>query len=92
MLFSYSMFVICLFAQNAPRVDFRRDVQPLLKQYCVDCHGPSQQMGGFRLDRRRDALKGGTTAVIGPGNSAASKLYLRLIGNDTGCRCRPPDR
>jgi ankyrin repeat protein len=89
MLFSYSIFVVCLFAQNAARVDFRRDVQPLLKQYCVDCHGPSQQMGGFRLDRRRDALKGGTTAVIGPGNSAASKLYLRLIGNEYGMQMPP---
>jgi hypothetical protein len=69
-----------LYAQNADPVDFRRDVQPLFKQYCVNCHGPNQQMGGFRLDRRRDAMKGGTIAVIGPGNSAGSKLYLRLIG------------
>lgn len=69
-----------LYAQNADPVDFRRDVQPLFKQYCVGCHGPSQQMGGFRLDRRRDAMKGGTLVVIGPGNSAGSKLYLRLIG------------
>jgi len=57
-------------AQTPAKVDFRRDVQPILKTYCVGCHGPSQQMNGLRLDRRRDAMKGGTTAVIGVGNSA----------------------
>src|SRR5439155_3407362 len=53
-------------------------------EYCISCHGPSQQMNGLRLDRRRDAMRGGTITVIGPGNSAASRLYLRLIGNRFG--------
>jgi len=66
------------------KVDFRRDVQPLLKQYCIDCHGPSQQMHGFRLDRRRDAMRGGTVVMITPGSSAASKLYQKLIGTHYG--------
>jgi hypothetical protein len=44
-------------------VDFRRDVQPLLTQYCIECHGPSQQMHGFRLDRRRAAMRGGTAIL-----------------------------
>jgi len=77
-------------AQNAERVDFQRDVQPLFKQYCLDCHGPRQQMGGFRLDRRRDAMRGGTIAVIGPGNSKGSRLYLKLKGNgDYGSQMPP---
>src|SRR6266851_2877293 len=66
------------------KVDFRRDVQPLLTQYCIECHGPSQQMHGFRLDRRRDSVRGVTTAVIAPGNSAGSRLYLKLIGTQFG--------
>jgi ankyrin repeat protein len=41
-------------------------------------------MNGFRLDRRRDALRGGTIAVIAPGNSAGSRLYQRLIGSQYG--------
>jgi len=65
-------------------VDFRRDIQPLLKQNCIECHGPSQQMHGFRLDRRRDAMRGGTVVVITPGNSASSRLYLKLLGNKYG--------
>jgi ankyrin repeat protein len=89
LIFVASQVAGALFAQSAPRVGFRRDVQPLFKQNCVACHGPSQQMGGFRLDRRRDALQGGTIPVIGPGNSAASRLYLRLIGNDYGLQMPP---
>src|SRR6185436_6995343 len=53
-------------------------------QFCIECHGPSQQQHGFRLDRRRDAMRGGTTTVITPGNSAGSRLYLKLIGNKFG--------
>jgi len=76
-------------AQTPARVDFVRDVQPILRQSCYGCHGPSQQMNGLRLDRRRDALRGGTIAVIGPGNSAGSRLYLRLVGNEFGQQMPP---
>jgi ankyrin repeat protein len=71
------------------RVDFRRDVQPLLKQYCIECHGPSQQMHGFRLDRRRDAMRGGTVIVITPGNSAGSRLFQKLNGSEYGPQMPP---
>src|SRR5436305_7549722 len=67
-------------AQTPSRVDFQRDVQPILRQHCYSCHGPTTHENGFRLDRRADALRGGTIAVIGPGNSEASRLYLRLTG------------
>jgi ankyrin repeat protein/mono/diheme cytochrome c family protein len=76
-------------APPSSRVDFVRDVQPLLRQHCYGCHGPAQQMNGFRLDRRRDALRGGTIAVIGPANSDGSRLYQRLIGNQYGQQMPP---
>src|SRR5499427_10335156 len=74
--------VVTLGAQQGPaKVDFGRDVQPLLREHCYECHGPSQQMRGLRLDRRRDALPnrvGANNARIVPGNSAGSLLYRRL--------------
>jgi ankyrin repeat protein len=78
-----------LFAQEPAKVDFRRDVQPLLKANCIGCHGPTQQMNNFRLDRRRDAMRGGTIAMIAPGNSAGSRLYRRLIGSEHGLQMPP---
>jgi ankyrin repeat protein len=78
---------------NAPRtassIDFARDVQPIFRQRCYGCHGPSLHRNGLRLDRRRDAMRGGTASVIGPGNSEGSRLYLRLVGNEAGTRMPP---
>jgi len=76
-------------AQVPARIDFARDVQPIFKTYCIGCHGPSQQMNGLRLDRRRDAMRGGTRPVIGPENAAGSRLYLRLIGSQYGLQMPP---
>jgi ankyrin repeat protein/mono/diheme cytochrome c family protein len=70
--------------QAQDRVDFQRDVQPILDEHCYGCHGPEKQMNGYRLDRRRDALVGGTITVIAPGSADASRLYLRLIGTRFG--------
>src|SRR3984893_12435784 len=78
-----------LAAQTPGKIDFRRDIQPLFQEHCVGCHGPSQQMGGMRLDRRSSAMatRGGTT--IGPGNAAGSRLYLKLVGTKYGTRMPP---
>src|SRR5579862_80406 len=73
-----------LSAQTDTKVDFRRDVLPLIRQNCIACHGPNLQMNNFRLDRRSTAMRGGTRTVIIPGSSASSRLYLRLIGNQFG--------
>ena len=76
-------------AQAAQTIDFVRDVQPIFRQNCYGCHGPSQQMNGFRLDRRRDAMRGGTISMIGPGNSEGSRLYLRLLSSQFGQQMPP---
>lgn len=78
------------FAQDAAKVDFARDVLPLFKAHCLECHGPKQQKNGFRLDRRDDAMRGGTSPMLAPGNSQASKMYLKLVGDEEGPRM-PPD-
>lgn len=78
-----------LSAQAADKVDFKRDIRPIFEQNCYGCHGPTQQMGGMRLDRRSSAMlnRGGT--VIGAGNTEGSRLYLKLIGSKAGQRMPP---
>jgi ankyrin repeat protein len=78
-----------LFSQSEAKVDFSRDLQPLLKQRCVACHGPSQQMSGYRLDRRSAALGGVLRPNIIPGSSESSRLYRRLIGSQFGPQMPP---
>src|SRR5262245_7631234 len=74
-----------LFAQ----VDFQRDVQPIFREHCVSCHGPDRQMSGLRLDRRADAMRGGSQSDIGPGTADGSRLYHRLIDTVFGPRMPP---
>jgi ankyrin repeat protein len=81
-----------LFTQTS-KVEFSRDVQPILRERCYSCHGSSQQMQGLRLDLRRVAMPnrvGANRASIVPGNSAASPVYLKLIGKQAGLQM-PPD-
>src|SRR6266851_9301475 len=81
-----------LIAQVPLKVEFARDIQPVLRDHCVECHGPSQQMRGLRLDRRRDALPnrvGANGARIIPGDSARSVLFRRLTGTQSGPQMPP---
>ena len=62
-------------------VDFASEVRPLFEERCYGCHGAGQQMGGLRLDREEDALRGGNSGVvIVPGDSAKSKLVRAIAG------------
>jgi len=66
-------------ALAAPPVDFKTQIEPLLKERCHGCHAGSKQLGGLRLDNRESALAGGYSGVvIKPGNSAASKLIALI--------------
>jgi ankyrin repeat protein/mono/diheme cytochrome c family protein len=72
------------------KVDYDKDVKPILSQHCYACHGPSAQQAGLRLDQRQTALRGGDYGpVILPGDSAASKLIRRLVNGDGGMQMPP---
>jgi ankyrin repeat protein len=75
-------------AQPPAKVDFARDVLPLLRQNCISCHGPAQQTNGLRLDRKSSVMKFGLRRVV-PGNSENSFLYRRLIGTEYGMQMPP---
>jgi len=70
------LFAVSGFA--AGRVDFARDIQPILEKRCFGCHGPQQQMKGVRLDRREEALK--VSAKIVPLVSGKGPIVMPPIG------------
>ncbi|NQV25039.1 MAG: DUF1553 domain-containing protein [Rhodopirellula sp.] len=65
------------------KIDFVRDVQPLMKQHCFKCHSGDKREGGFRLDRRTAAVAGGDAGIaIVKGDSTKSPLIARVSGAD----------
>lgn len=63
-------------------IEFAREVQPIFQKHCFECHGPTKQKGGLRLDDRAAAMLGGDTHApdILPGNSAGSPLIRMVAG------------
>ena len=50
------------------KVDFNKDVEPILAKHCYSCHGPQKQKSDLRLDRKAAAIKGGAEGpAIVPG-------------------------
>ncbi|HTI49910.1 MAG TPA: DUF1549 domain-containing protein, partial [Planctomycetaceae bacterium] len=75
------------------KVDFNRDVRPILSKACYNCHGPdaAHRKAGLRLDDREAALKEletGSKAIV-PGKSSDSELYLRITSTDESARMPP---
>lgn len=80
-------------AEPQGKVDFNRDIRPLISKSCFNCHGPDEghRKAGLRLDRRDDALielETGSRAIV-PGKPAESELYLRITSTDDGDRMPP---
>src|SRR4051794_28775572 len=68
-------------------VDFERDVQPILKSACYECHGPAKQKSKLRLDSRPLALTGGRLGKdIVAGDSVHSPLFARISDPDAAHR------
>ena len=80
---------------TAGRVQFNRDIRPILSDHCFSCHGPDVQKmkGGLRLDLREAALrpaKSGKKAIL-PRDAAGSELVHRLLTDDADELMPPPE-
>ena len=58
-------------------VDFKNDIQPLLKNKCSRCHSGHEAKGEFSINTRTTLLK-----ATKPGNSSASLLYQLITSKD----------
>ncbi|HSQ57333.1 MAG TPA: PSD1 and planctomycete cytochrome C domain-containing protein, partial [Gemmata sp.] len=74
-------------ATAAEKVDFGRDIRPILSDRCFKCHGPAMQKAKLRLDDRDIAIDKG---AIAPGKSAGSELLKRVVLPDSDEHRMPP--
>ncbi len=73
-------------ASKPPKIQYTRDIQPLLSTHCFACHGPDEKhrKAGLRLDLAETALRelrSGNKAIV-PGNVKASELVTRILSKD----------
>ncbi|HUG93854.1 MAG TPA: DUF1549 domain-containing protein, partial [Planctomycetaceae bacterium] len=69
------------------RVDYERQVKPILREKCFACHGAIREEGSLRLDTAALARKGGDSgSAIEPGRAAASLLIERVTADDESVR------
>ncbi|MFM8359132.1 MAG: DUF1553 domain-containing protein [Verrucomicrobiota bacterium] len=95
-----ALVTIGLFAVAVPllgaagRVDFNRDVRPILAENCFNCHGFDEKTrkAGLRLDVKEDALKGGQSGqpALVAGQPSASHLVARIRTTDPDDVMPPP--
>ncbi len=66
--------------RSAEKIDFARDVKPILESTCLSCHGQEKPKGSLQLTTRAKAEQGGEngTALV-PGNPAKSPIYTSTI-------------
>ncbi|MEY4201859.1 MAG: hypothetical protein RLZZ265_3599, partial [Verrucomicrobiota bacterium] len=77
------------------KLDFNRDIRPILSDNCFACHGPDTQKikGGLRLDSKEAALKPGKSGVpaILPGKPDKSEVLKRVSTKDPHDLMPPAD-
>ena len=87
---------LCLLAASSrialADVNYEAEILPILKEHCIDCHGPEVQESKLRLDTLVFALRGGDSGepVIVPGSGARSHLIERITNVNDKLRM-PPD-
>jgi len=77
-------------AHTEERLQFNRDIRPILTENCYYCHGPDQnhRKADLRLDVREAAVEEG---AIVPGKPEASEVISRLFTADADELMPPPD-
>ncbi len=81
--------------EGQARLEFNRDIRPILSEQCFTCHGfdTHQRKGQLRLDIRDEALHGGKSGkpAIVSGRPESSELVRRLLTTDPEDLMPPPD-
>ena len=76
------------------RIDFNRQIRPILSDLCFSCHGPdtNKRQAGLRLDTSEGAravLESGHAAIV-PADPAKSTILSRIAATDPDVVMPPP--
>ncbi len=73
-------------SSRAAKIEFNRDIRPILSDACFHCHGPDKNVrkAELRLDVREEAIKAAESGEfpIVPGQPGKSELVRRILSDD----------
>jgi len=76
------------------KIEFNRDIRPILSDKCFACHGPdeAERAADLRLDTEEGATAdlGGYAAIV-KGNAKDSELFFRIHDDDPNYIMPPPE-
>ena len=81
-------------AFGAEKIEFNRDIRPILSENCFQCHGQdaAKREAKLRLDQRESATRDrGGYAPIVPGKPQESDIILRITSQDPEERMPPAE-
>lgn len=77
-------------AHDGP-VEFVKDVQPIFRKHCFECHSADHEDGGVNLGIRQRAMQGGDNGpILAPGDSTNSRL-IHLVAAVDKEQVMPPE-
>lgn len=73
------------------KIDFVREVQPILRANCFECHSGDTQEGGLNLSVHAAAMQGGDGGPVLVVGDSSSSLLLQLVSGIDKDRIMPPE-
>jgi Protein of unknown function (DUF1553)/Protein of unknown function (DUF1549)/Concanavalin A-like lectin/glucanases superfamily/Planctomycete cytochrome C len=76
---------------HAGTMDFVKDIQPILRQHCYECHSADNEDGGVNLGIRQRALLGGNNGPIFVAGDSANSRLIHLVAAIEKDAVMPPE-
>ncbi len=75
----------------SPSVDFVRDIQPILRDHCYECHAGTTAEGGLNLGIKAKAFQGGDSEGAIVAGKSKESLLIQLVSGADEERLMPPE-
>jgi hypothetical protein len=82
------VLVLLCAASATAKIDFNRDIRPILSSKCIACHGPDE--AAREADLRLDTHEGATESVVDLEDPLESELLARVASSDPDMIMPPP--
>ena len=86
-----ALLLLAFGSEEPSKVEFGRDVQPILSKRCFVCHGPDEGTREAKLRLDRPEIVGEEHGILVPGNLTESELILRITSEFEDEIMPPPE-